>query len=32
MGYTVFIDIELEDNILVNDRAIRNFRLILQQD
>ena len=32
MGYTAFIDIELEDNILVNDRAIRNFRLILQQD
>ena len=33
MGYIVFIDIELEDNIFVNDRAdIINFKLILQQD
>ena len=33
MGYTAFIDIELEDNILVNDRAgVKDFRLILQQD
>ena len=33
MGYIVFIDIKLQDNIFVNDMAdIRDFRLILQQD
>lgn len=33
MGYIVFIDIKLQDNIFVNDNAgIKDFRLILQQD
>ena len=33
MGYTVFIDIKLQDNIFVNDSAgVKDFRLILQQD
>ncbi|WP_288681355.1 hypothetical protein [uncultured Brachyspira sp.] len=33
MGYIVFIDIKLQDNIFVNDKAgIKDFRLILQQD
>ena len=33
MGYIVFINIKLKDNIFVNDRAeVKDFRLILQQD
>ena len=33
MGYIIFIDIKLQDNIFVNDKAgIKDFRLILQQD
>ena len=33
MGYTVFVDIKLQDNIFVNDKAnVKDFRIILQQD
>ena len=33
MGYIVFVDIKLQDNIFVNDKAnVKDFRLILQQD
>ena len=33
MGYIVFIDIKLKDNIFVNDKGgVKDFRLILQED